>query len=175
MPNGSFINIRTENPVNGVSDYSYVDETVVIQGGIGDPYTVRYAVTAIWNESNLDMESGKSNTNDIVVKNPLLLKPSSLTAKESAKAVRVDSYPNPFNPRTTISYYIPEEGRLTIKILDIYGREIANLKDGIETAGNHTVDWGGFNKFGQRAASGMYFYRLIFEGKQSVGKLLLMK
>ena len=173
-PSGPYGKIGTVN-WDGGSNYSFVDETVVVQGGMGNPFTARYAVTNIWNEANLDMESGKSNTKDIVVRYDFQAKRTSLSAQIRKHGAEVNSYPNPFNPSTTISYNIPSHGKVSLKIYDIMGREIIVLKDGNETAGRHIAKWSGKDKYNRQVASGMYFYQLIFEGKRSTGKLSLMR
>jgi hypothetical protein len=65
------------------------------------------------------------------------------------------NYPNPFNPATTISYAVPTPSRVTIKVYDILGREIATLVNDQKEAGRYVVAFSG-----SRYASGVYFYRL---------------
>ena len=79
-------------------------------------------------------------------------------------------YPNPFNPTTTISYTIPEDGRVSIKVFDILGREITTLLDGFNNAGKHNVMWNGSSQ-----ASGIYFYGISFKGQTLYKKMLLVK
>ena len=88
------------------------------------------------------------------------------------------NYPNPFNPTTTIEISLPEEARVTIKVYDILGREVAIL------ANDEVVDEGTseFVFDGQSLASGMYFYRLVArstedEARQYVDmkKMILIK
>lgn len=71
------------------------------------------------------------------------------------------NYPNPFNPVTKISYALPQSAKVNISIYDILGREITKLVNGeIQQPGRYIVE---FN--GQSYASGVYFYRIIAEGK----------
>ncbi len=72
------------------------------------------------------------------------------------------NYPNPFNPSTKINYDIPVDSKVSIKLFDISGREVATLVNEIKTAGYYTVNFNGVN-----LASGMYFYRIVAEGKGS--------
>ena len=67
------------------------------------------------------------------------------------------NYPNPFNPVTKIDYDIPVDGRISLIIYDISGREISTLSDEFINAGYFTSEFKG-NNF----ASGIYFYRLVF-------------
>jgi len=51
------------------------------------------------------------------------------------------NFPNPFNPSTVISYYVPEASSVTIKVMDMLGREVAVLQNGPIGAGYHSVEW----------------------------------
>ncbi|MEJ2615587.1 MAG: T9SS type A sorting domain-containing protein [Ignavibacteriaceae bacterium] len=82
----------------------------------------------------------------------------------------MQNYPNPFNPSTTISYELAESGYISLIVYDALGREITTLVSGNENAGKHKVD---FN--GARLPSGIYFYRLTANGKNSVKKMILLR
>ena len=66
------------------------------------------------------------------------------------------NYPNPFNPATTISFSLPQESRVTLKIYNTLGEEIDTVSDAFYTAGTHTVNWDAGS-----VSSGLYFYRLV--------------
>ena len=91
------------------------------------------------------------------------------------KFVVNQSYPNPFNPMTTINYGLPVDGKVTIEIYDIVGRKIVTLLDATETAGYHSVIWYGKDSAGTVVASGVYFCRVQFADKADVKKLLMLK
>lgn len=74
----------------------------------------------------------------------------------------LQNYPNPFNPFTTISYSLPDKGRVSLKVYDLLGREIMTLVDEETSAGNYTTE---FNSSGY--ASGLYFARLIIETEKN--------
>ncbi len=80
------------------------------------------------------------------------------------------NYPNPFNPITKISYNVPSESKVTIKIYDILGREISTLIEGIQKPGNYEVSWDA-SKF----ASGVYLYSMKSDGAYFTRKMLLLK
>jgi hypothetical protein len=84
--------------------------------------------------------------------------------------VSVENYPNPFNPSTTISYALLEEGKISIKIFDALGREIKTLVNETVSKGEHSVVWDGTDY-----ASGIYFYRIEFKGKAIYKKMMLLK
>ena len=80
------------------------------------------------------------------------------------------NYPNPFNPTTIISYSIPNSGLVTLKIYDLLGREISTLVNKFQNQGNYRVEFNSSN-----LSSGVYFYRLKFNGKILTKKFLLLR
>ncbi len=80
------------------------------------------------------------------------------------------SYPNPFNPTTTIKYSIPYSDIVSIKVFDILGREVAVLLNEYKPAGTYSIE---FNA--NRFASGVYFYQLNAGSYVETKKMMLMK
>jgi len=85
------------------------------------------------------------------------------------------NYPNPFNPSTKIDYDLPYDGKVSILLYDISGREVANLVNEVKTAGYYTATFNGAN-----LSSGMYFYRINATGTGnnnfvSTKKMVLIK
>ena len=80
------------------------------------------------------------------------------------------NYPNPFNPTTMINYQLPINSRVSMKVYDILGREVATIVDGYQTAGYHNVKFDG-----SRMASGIYFVRLNAGTFSATRKILLLK
>jgi hypothetical protein len=68
--------------------------------------------------------------------------------------------PNPFNPRTTLSFELPKDGHARLEIFDAQGRRVRLLMDSAVAAGRHQVDWDGRDGDGRELASGVYIYRL---------------
>jgi hypothetical protein len=85
------------------------------------------------------------------------------------------NFPNPFNPRTTISYSIPQTGVVHLAIYDVSGKRVRVLVDGLEPAGHHRLTWDGTSDRGQATASGVYFLRLSANGRQLAQKLVLVR
>lgn len=84
--------------------------------------------------------------------------------------------PNPFNPTTTLSYDIPRAGRVQLRVFDVSGRLVRNLVDRSQADGRHTIDWDGRSDWGDPVVSGIYFYRLMFDGTVvQTRKMLLIK
>ncbi|MGE5433106.1 MAG: T9SS type A sorting domain-containing protein [Syntrophomonadaceae bacterium] len=85
------------------------------------------------------------------------------------------NFPNPFNPSTQISYDIPKEGRVVLKIYSMDGREVTTLIDEFQPAGRKTVLWNGRDSRGGQVSSGMYFYKLQSGSEIKTRKMLLLK
>ncbi len=67
--------------------------------------------------------------------------------------------PNPFNNITEITYTLPENGKVRLSVMNVYGSELEVLSQGTLTAGTYTVQ---FSADGLRA--GVYLYRLVVDG-----------
>ena len=80
------------------------------------------------------------------------------------------AYPNPFNPTTTVRYYLPKATNVKLTVYDILGRKISELVNSRQTAGNYTAR---FNA--AQLSSGMYFYRLQAGETVKTGKMMLIK
>jgi len=80
------------------------------------------------------------------------------------------NYPNPFNPSTKINYDLPVDGKVSIVLYDISGREVAKLVNEVKPAGYYTVQFNASN-----LSSGMYFYRISANDFVSTKKMVLIK
>ncbi len=85
-------------------------------------------------------------------------------------ALRAASFPNPFNPTTTISFTLPEEAYATVAVFDLLGKEVARLAADAFPAGTHEVSWDA-----SRLPSGIYLYRVEAGAYEAVGRLVLLK
>ncbi|MCP4546239.1 MAG: hypothetical protein GY835_07215 [bacterium] len=87
---------------------------------------------------------------------------------ETAPAVdlALSSYPNPFNPNTTICFNTSGLCDASIVLHDASGRRVRQLIDGPRTAGGHQVTWNGLDDSGRPCASGIYLARLEIIGEQ---------
>jgi len=80
------------------------------------------------------------------------------------------NYPNPFNPTTTITYTIPEASRVTLKVYDILGEEVATLVNEDKIVGNYEVNFDA-----SKLASGMYIYTITAGNYIATKKMMLLK
>ncbi len=87
----------------------------------------------------------------------------------------IASYPNPFNPTTTIRYTLPAPGRVSISIHDVRGARVARLVDEEKPPGAYTVPWGGRDGEGRPVSSGVYFARIQHASGTMTYKMLLLK
>ena len=87
----------------------------------------------------------------------------------------VTSYPNPFNPSTTISFTLPESGHAKLTVYNLAGQKVRTLADESMAAGNHTVVWDGRDDTGNAVAAGVYLTRLNAGGTVATGKMVLVK
>ncbi len=88
------------------------------------------------------------------------------------------NHPNPFNPTTTIRYSIERRGRVRLAVYDAAGQLVRTLVDQVQSpvASGYSVVWDATNDSGNRAASGVYFYKLTASGGyQAVKKLVLLR
>ena len=80
------------------------------------------------------------------------------------------NYPNPFNPNTVISYQLPVNGNVTLKVYDVLGNEIVTLLNEEKPAGSYEVEF-----IGTGLPSGIYFYQLQTGSYVETKKMILMK
>ncbi len=93
----------------------------------------------------------------------------------AAAALRLECYPNPFNPKMTIRYHLPETASVEVAVYDVSGRRVAVLDAGERSAGDHELFWDGVNDAGSRVATGVYFVRLEAGARTCVEKTALVK
>ena len=90
------------------------------------------------------------------------------------------NYPNPFNPETWIPYRLAEDAFVTLAIYDGSGRVIRTLEVGHRVAAvyesrSKAIYWDGRNEFGERVASGVYFYHLSAGDYSATKRMVIVK
>jgi len=86
------------------------------------------------------------------------------------KTALQQNYPNPFNPSTNISFTLPSQTLVSLKVFDLMGREVASIVSEEMSAGNHSKQWNAVNM-----SSGIYFYRLTAGSFTETKKLVLIR
>ncbi len=91
------------------------------------------------------------------------------------------NYPNPFNPATTISFGLPADSRVTLRVFNLLGQQVAEIANGVLPAGFHDFTWNGKSAFGTQVGTGVYFYKMeatsvaTAQTFAEVRKMVLMK
>ena len=92
----------------------------------------------------------------------------------------LSNYPNPFNPETWIPFQLAKPSEVTLTIYDIRGRVVRTLILGNQPAGvyqsrSKAAHWDGRNHFGEKVATGVYFYTLKAGDWTATRKMLIRK
>jgi len=80
------------------------------------------------------------------------------------------NFPNPFNPVTTISFFLPESEYVKVSIFNVVGQPVATLVDGTLSQGEHRMEWDA-----SAMPSGIYIYQLEAGSKVMTRKMTLVK
>ncbi|MBP9096438.1 MAG: T9SS type A sorting domain-containing protein [Ignavibacteria bacterium] len=86
------------------------------------------------------------------------------------KLILEQNYPNPFNPVTVISFQLPSDQNVLLKIYDVNGKEVMTLINGFKEAGIHEVKFDGNN-----LSSGVYYYQIKSGDFKATKKMILTK
>ncbi len=148
--NGAAISqVSATNSATG-HDYTWVDEEVVY----GQVYS--YTLTSV------DFD-GSRTIHGTVEATPLTnILPTGFSLAQN--------YPNPFNASTTIEYNLPDATKISLRLFDLGGREVAVLAEGTRAAGRHIINFEASD-----FPSGIYFYRLESPAKSISHKMILLK
>ena len=85
------------------------------------------------------------------------------------------NYPNPFNPKTTISYNLKEDTFVNLTIYDLVGKQVKTLVNGKEKSGNRHIQWDATNHHGYPVPSGTYLYKIETDNFSQTKKMILLK
>ncbi|MDP8232616.1 MAG: M6 family metalloprotease domain-containing protein [Candidatus Zophobacter franzmannii] len=92
-----------------------------------------------------------------------------------ARTILNDNYPNPFNPKTSISFDIAKESLVELGIYNLRGQKVKTLVNELIPQGSHSVIWDGENDEGNTISSGVYFYKLQAGSYTKTKKMILLK
>jgi len=96
-------------------------------------------------------------------------------AAATPRARLYDAAPNPFNPFTSIRFFLGRPMRVRLTVYDVSGARVRSLADRPMAAGEYQLNWDGTNDRGRPLASGAYFYRLEADGEVQAKKLILLR
>jgi len=89
---------------------------------------------------------------------------------------KITNYPNPFNPNTTIKFFIEKNNsNVDLKIYNVQGKLVKNLFSGKMNLGIKNILWNGKNESFDDVATGIYYYKICIENKTFIKKMLLIK
>ena len=105
--------------------------------------------------------------------------PSTIVEHSEQNAL-LANYPNPFNPETWIPYQLSEPADVSVSIYSVNGHLVRRLDLGHQSAGvyrsrSRAAYWDGRNAFGERVASGLYFYTFTAGDFTATRKMLIRK
>jgi len=100
---------------------------------------------------------------------------SSLSTASEGGIASLSNSPNPFNAGTTIVYSLEHDGWVGLGVIDVLGRSVTTLVNEYQSAGHHQVLWNGMTESGERAASGIYFTRLVSGERVESRMMVLLK
>ena len=105
---------------------------------------------------------------------------TNLVPRSPSETALLPNYPNPFNPETWLPYQLLEASDVTVRIYSVNGSLIRTLALGHQAAGlyrsrSRAAYWDGRNAFGERVASGLYFYTLTAGDFTATRKMLIRK
>lgn len=163
--NGSFY----RRAIISSSSTSYVDNEVVFTKPIWE-VKVQYKILAV---DNTNKKSVFSNTDYIYGDANSMPKKD---ATEDSENIIIDNYriaqnyPNPFNPSTTISYQLPKNGLVVLKVYNTLGKEVRRLVDEYMSAGSYTATFDALN-----LPSGVYYYQMKSGDFNEIKKMIYLK
>ncbi len=169
---------KTGNDSRSISYFnvyrSYEEEDFGVIGTTTEPEYIdsieqdgfyQYYVTAVYDDQ---YESEPSNTVEI---DPVETIEDLISMETHLRS----NYPNPFNPQTTLEYFLPAQSEVKLIIYNIKGQKVKTLLDEHKETGEHRIVWDGKDERGRAVPSGVYLYRLVTEEKSIVRKMMLVK
>ena len=144
-----------------------------IAGGIISGTDAVYVVELVGNTLKSTIPVG-GNPNCMAVQPQMTSADVGVAGETVQTPLRLGCHPNPFNPKTTIEFYMPERGAMELAVYDVSGRRVALLEHGTMGAGEHRAEWDGRCGDGSAAATGVYFMRLrTVNGSKTVKAVML--
>ncbi|MDP8210115.1 MAG: T9SS type A sorting domain-containing protein [Candidatus Stygibacter australis] len=89
--------------------------------------------------------------------------------------LKIENYPNPFNPETQITFNLPEAEYVNLSVYNLKGQLVKLLADEILPAGKNSLIWNGRNATGRKVSSGVYLVRFKSSNEIATKKIMLIK
>ncbi|MCG8608526.1 choice-of-anchor J domain-containing protein, partial [bacterium] len=153
---------KTAEPVAKITEPTFMDEDV----DFGDVFYYRVvAFDFSGNQGALSNEVRALVTS--VADDPDLQIPTEFALRQN--------HPNPFNPKTSISYRIPKAGHIRLVIYNVLGEKVRSLVDEQIPAGKHHIKWDARNDAGQQVSNGVYVYQMTSGEFVETKKMILLR
>ncbi len=117
---------------------------------------------------------GGTNANAIAVQ-PQMTSDGTGVVDSSMSGLSLSCFPNPFNPKTVLSYHLSNPSEVELAVYDVSGRRVVVLDAGAKEPGDHEIVWLGMDGTGHDVATGVYFVRLTTEHGERSAKAVLLK
>jgi hypothetical protein len=154
----------------GASSYSYTDEEYAISDA-DNKILLFYDVRAYYSPNSTYTDVAFEAVYGVININTIANQPNNNKIRnEIPTDYSISNYPNPFNPTTTISYQLPQDGFVTLKVYDILGKEVATLVNENKNAGYYNVTFDA-----SKLTSGIYIYRIRANNYVQSKKMMLVK
>lgn len=166
--------------------FSVVDFVPAAIGASPGTFTVHFddaaateglAYTAVLALKTRDEQAvtGAQNRSDLNFQLDAFVEPAVPAPAIALRTRLMANFPNPFNPRTTVSFELAQASRVQLEVYDLRGRLVASLLNEERGAGSHQVIWTGKDMQGRAVASGVYLYRLRAFGYDETRRMTLVR
>jgi len=145
-----------------------------IAGGIIPGSDAVYVIELVGNTLKSTIPVG-GNPNCVAVQPQMTSADVGVAGETLETPLRLGCHPNPFNPKTTVEFHMPERGAMELAVYDVSGRLVTLLERGTMDAGEHHAEWDGRRSDGSAAATGVYFMRLRTPDGSKTVKAVLLK
>lgn len=154
--------------LDDISSFFAQFETELLDSKVGDGKNnaFRHAAAAQFRSLIRSIQKAEGKT----LKEFLREDPAERNGSSASSDDLLASFPNPFNPVTTITYQVSEPSPIALRVFDVTGREVCTLVNGFQQTGLHSVSFDGTN-----LGSGLYFVRLETQSSVKIHKLVLLK
>ena len=159
--------------------FGYINDTILIESKDQFEINIR-PIVQIQNQTSLTMTSfplfhdynQKELSFEVYnLSNELKLNKGFQTKKFTLN----DAYPNPFNNKTSIDFYLPKEGNVELIIYNSKGYLVTKINKLFLSQGHKSLSWDGKNSLGMQVSAGLYFYQLNFKNISQTKKFIYLK
>jgi hypothetical protein len=142
--------------------FALEDNLLVFADNDGEDATIHCAELGIWDRAlSADQVAKVGTISTVTGINPVSRKNGNMLQQ---------NFPNPFSASTTFDYQVESAGDVTFRILDLSGKEIGAVHEGMRTPGSYT-----FNITGEKLQPGMYYVQMISGTSTSIRKMMVIR